>query len=401
MGPTPPRAPRRQKGAARRESWWSARREELLAIAKEGTPAYVYDLASLDRAAQEIFGLGAIDRLLYAVKANPHPSLLERFAALGLGFECVSPGEIARVFEACPDVSPSRVLFTPNFAPRREYEAALELGVALTLDSLHPLEHWASSLAGREVFVRLDLGHGAGHHAHVRTAGARSKFGIAREEWLDLAEISARVGVRIAGLHSHSGSGILDPEIWRRTALDLAAAADLFPDARVLDLGGGLGVADRPRRRPLDLARLAAALAEVRSEFPRFELWLEPGRFLVAEAGVLLATVTQVKGKHAATEAAETVHYIGVDAGMNSLIRPMFYGAHHEIVNLSRWGDPTTVVADVVGPICESGDVLGVHRALPATHEGDVLAIAQTGAYGRVMSSWYNLREPAREVILD
>jgi diaminopimelate decarboxylase/aspartate kinase len=120
---------------------------------------------------------------------------------------------------------------------------------------------------------------------------------------------------------------------------------------------------------------------------------MEPGRFLVAEAGVLLARVTQVKRKGGYT-------WVGVDAGMNSLIRPALYEAYHEIVNLSRLGDPADAVCEVVGPICESGDVLGSHRRLPLPREGDVLLIAQGGAYGAVMASHYNLREPAREVIL-
>ncbi|HEV7667591.1 MAG TPA: diaminopimelate decarboxylase [Thermoanaerobaculia bacterium] len=379
------------------EPWWLARRAELLAIAAEASPAYVYDAASLDRAAGELAALGVFDRLLYAVKANPHPEILRRFATLGLGFECVSPGEIERVLQSCPEMSPDRILFTPNFAPRKEYEQALEVGVHLTLDSLHPLLHWRESLAGREVFVRLDLGRGAGHHSHVRTAGAHSKFGIPREEWGELSELARRAEVRIAGLHSHAGSGILDPEVWQQTALDLADATSLFPEASVLDLGGGLGVPDQPNRPRLDLAPLAEALRALRERLEnagrRFQLWLEPGRYLVAEAGLLLATVTQVKGK------GEN-RYVGVDTGMNSLIRPMLYGAHQEIVNLTRWGEPPAARVAIVGPICETGDVLGVDRLLPETREGDVLLIATAGAYGHAMSSHYNLREPAREVVI-
>jgi diaminopimelate decarboxylase/aspartate kinase len=126
---------------------------------------------------------------------------------------------------------------------------------------------------------------------------------------------------------------------------------------------------------------------------PRFELWLEPGRFLVATAGVLLARVTQVKHKGEVT-------YVGLETGMNSLIRPALYGAYHPLVNLSRLGEPATWIAHVVGPICETGDILGRSRRLPPTAEGDVILIANAGAYGRVMSSRYNLREPAGEALL-
>src|SRR5690606_17333702 len=143
----------------------------------------------------------------------------------------------------------------------------------------------------------------------------------------------------------------------------------------------------------LDLSAVAAHLDAVKRAHPQFELWMEPGRYLVARAGVLLAQATQVKQKGIAA-------YVGVATGMNSLLRPALYGAYHEIVNLTRLDEPLTVTADVVGPICETGDVLGYGRRLPVTQSGDVLLIATAGAYGRVMSSHYNLREPAPELLL-
>jgi diaminopimelate decarboxylase/aspartate kinase len=162
---------------------------------------------------------------------------------------------------------------------------------------------------------------------------------------------------------------------------------------RILNLGGGLGVPEQPHQQPLDLTALSAVTAALKAKYPHLELWLEPGRYLVAEAGVLLATVTQLKGKGA-------VKYVGVSTGMNSLIRPALYGAHHEIVNLSRLDEPAVELVNVVGPICESADVLGTGRLLPVSQEGDVLLVATAGAYGRAMSSNYNLREPAPEFLL-
>jgi bifunctional diaminopimelate decarboxylase / aspartate kinase len=149
----------------------------------------------------------------------------------------------------------------------------------------------------------------------------------------------------------------------------------------------------RADEQPLDLAALDASLAEVKTAYPQFELWAEPGRYLVADAGVIVCRVTQLKRKG-------DVRYVGVDCGMNSLIRPALYEAHHEIVNLTRIDEPKTDLAQVVGPICESGDILGSNRRLPPTREGDVLLIAQAGAYGAAMASHYNLREPAAEVVL-
>jgi diaminopimelate decarboxylase/aspartate kinase len=200
-------------------------------------------------------------------------------------------------------------------------------------------------------------------------------------------------GARIVGLHAHTGSGNFGIDNWLEVARTLARVAERFPEVATFDLGGGLGVPEKASRAPLDLAALDAALLAFRAEHPRFQVWLEPGRFLVAEAGVLLARVTQLKGKGA-------VRYVGVATGMNSLIRPALYGAYHEIVNLTRLDEPASDTYEIVGPICETGDILGHDRSLPPTREGDVLLIATAGAYGRAMSSYYNLREPAGEVLL-
>jgi diaminopimelate decarboxylase/aspartate kinase len=178
-----------------------------------------------------------------------------------------------------------------------------------------------------------------------------------------------------------------------QTAQALAAIAERFPDVRVMNVGGGIGVPERAQDGPVDLGKLDAALARVRAARPHLEIWMEPGRFLVSEAGVLVAQVTQVKAKG-------EVRYVGIATGMNSLIRPALYGAHHEIFNLSRLDEAATQLVNVVGPICESADVLGHDRLLPPTREGDVLLIANAGAYGHSMSSNYNLRAPAAEICL-
>jgi diaminopimelate decarboxylase/aspartate kinase len=305
----------------------------------------------------------------------------------------VSRGEVEHAKRHIPGITPSQILYTPNFASREEYSWALGSDVLLTIDSLYPLQHWAELFRGRDLYVRVDSGMGRGHHHHVRTAGAHAKFGVPVEELDELAALARAAGARIVGLHAHPGSGIFDVESWRHTALLLAGEAARFPDLRSINVGGGLGVPDHSDRPALDLARLDAVLADVKQAYPALEIWLEPGRFLVAAAGVLLARVTQTKRKG-------DVRYVGVATGMNSLIRPALYGAYHEIVNLTRLDVPATEVVNVVGPICESADVLGHDRLLPETEEGDVLLLATAGAYGHVMSSNYNLREPAEELLL-
>lgn len=374
--------------------WWWQERERLEAIAREHGAAFVYSLPRVRRAIEELRGLSGIDRVLYAVKANPHPALLAEMERTGCGFECVSPGEIEHLRRHLPDLDPGRILFTPNFAPRSEYAFGLEAGVQLTLDNLYPLRHWPELFAGAKLFLRIDPGQGRGHHRHVQTGGVQSKFGIPRFELDEARALADRAGARITGLHAHSGSGIRTSGNWRQLAAILGEEAARFPEVEVLDLGGGFGVVEKPGDRPLDLAELGETLSEVGSALADYRLWLEPGRYLSAPAGVLVARVTQTKGKGRA-------RYVGVETGMNSLIRPALYGAWHGIINLSRPEAPATETATVVGPICETGDVLGSERLLPECREGDVLAILNAGAYGRVMSSSYNLREPAGEFVLE
>ncbi|MEX1056042.1 MAG: bifunctional aspartate kinase/diaminopimelate decarboxylase [Rhodothermales bacterium] len=374
-------------------AWWQVRREELLELAAESAAVYVYDEETLRKAMDDVKSIGALDRVFYSVKANSHPDILQIFYDGGLGFECVSPGEIEHVLHLFPGIDRSNILFTPNFAPRAEYEFGFEIGAHVTLDNLYPLQAWPEVFHGRDLIIRVDPGRGHGHHKYVRTAGPQSKFGVAPEELEHLDALTASARCRIVGFHAHVGSGIVSPETWAETAVFLATLRDRFPEITLLDVGGGLGVSERQSTPELDISEVAESLARFKQAHPGMELWMEPGRYLVARAGVLLSKVTQTKRKGAA-------RYVGIETGMNSLLRPALYGAYHEIVNLSRLDEPAEITADVVGPICETGDVLGYGRRLPETHEGDVILIATAGAYGRVMSNHYNLRNPAEERLL-
>ncbi|KAA5803981.1 bifunctional aspartate kinase/diaminopimelate decarboxylase [Alkalicaulis satelles] len=378
---------------ARSAPWWRTKRAALLDAAPDTGGLYVYDLETVSARARAVAGIQSLSRAFYAMKANAHRDVLRAIRAAGLGFECVSPGEIARLQETFSDLTPDEVLFTPNFAHRSEYEAARAFGAHLTIDGLHPLTHWAETLRGAEVILRVNPDRPRGHHQHVKTAGPKAKFGIPLEA-LDEARAAAEAaGVRVIGLHAHAGSGVTEADHWREIGAILANAARHFPDARILNCGGGLGVPESPDAPALDLAEVDAQLALLKKAHPRFELWMEPGRYPVAEAGVLLARVTQVKHAFGA-------RFIGLGTGMNSLIRPALYGARHEIVNLTRLDEPGAGLASVVGPICESADLLGAERLLPETREGDVMLIAEAGAYGAVMASRYNLREPAGERVI-
>lgn len=379
---------------AKRVTWWESRRDILLEIAQSKAPCYIYHTPTIEAQADKLSQIKHINQLFYAVKANANVGILKVLEAKGIGFECVSIQELQHVFSLFPNIHPKRVLFTPNFAPKSEYEFALSLGCNITIDSLYPLRHWPECFTDKDIFLRLDPGCGAGHHKYVCTGGNESKFGIPRNETAEAASLTKTHQIRVIGLHAHSGSGILSPDLWQETALMLMEEAKLFPEAHIINLGGGLGIVDKPSQHPLDLQRFDASLAAVKSQDGQFSFWLEPGRFFVAESGVILAHVTQKKYKG-------RVQFIGIDTGMNSLIRPMLYGAYHEIVNLTRFKEEKTGFAHIVGPICESADTLGYDRLLPETCEGDVLLIANTGAYGFCMSSSYNMRPPAEELILD
>ncbi len=377
--------------------WWHKEATRLEQLMGARSSAFVYHLGSIRNSAQTLLGMGSVSRILYAMKANDHPDVLRALHGEGTGFDCVSVAEIHHLLAAVPELEAWEILFTPNFAGRDEYREAIELGVQVTIDNVHPLLEWTEIFSGHEVFLRVDLNVGHGHHKKVVTSGSHSKFGIAIDQLAELQKFLRQNDVRVTGLHAHTGSGVRDAAVWGEQLQRMLEVVPLFPEVKVLDLGGGLGVPDRMGQTSLDVKRLDQLLSEMVASFDAghgVEVWLEPGRYLVAGSGVLLARVTQLKskGQH---------HYLGLETGMNSLVRPALYGAYHEIVNLSRLDAQATQRYNVVGPICESGDILGESRFLPLSREGDIILIANAGAYGRVMSSHYNRREPAVELIFE
>lgn len=375
----------------RAQPWWRDYRDQLLELAAERTPRHVYHLPAVRARAAALAGMRSVDRWHYALKANCHPALIGAVVDGGFGLECVSPNELALAAQLAPGAT--RV-FTPSFAARSELAAALAEDALVTVDSLYPLAHWPELFAGSKLALRVDLGRGIGHHDKVRTGGSSSKFGLPTADIEAFLALARKAGASVTCLHAHLGSGVLDAGHWPEVYAQLAALAQGIDGVEAINIGGGLGVPVHPGEIPLDLAELDAALAEVKRAYPQFALWMEPGRYPVADAGVLLATVTQSKHKGSR-------NYLGVDAGMHNLLRPALYDAWHEIVNLDRLDEVADTLYQVVGPICETGDVLGADRRLPESREGDVMLIAQTGAYGAVMASNYNLRAAADEVVIE
>lgn len=377
----------------KKDCWWYRRRKDLLKLALKKAPLYVYDEATMKEKIAELQSMKNVDRILYSIKANANNGILKRCFKSGLSFECVSPEEVLHILKTFPKIDPQKILFTPNFVSREEYELAFKKGIVVTLDNLYPLQAWPELFENTKLFIRIDPGEGRGHHKYVKTAGAKSKFGISIDQLGDLQKFLRKSGADVIGLHAHVGSNIYKHDTWSNTAKFLVKVAEKFPNVGVLDLGGGLGVVERLGKAKLDLNAFDKSLSEIKDAYPKYKLWIEPGRFIVANAGVLLASVTQIKEKGGYS-------YIGCNVGMNTFIRPALYGSYHEIFNLTRIDEEPSVVADIVGPICESGDVLGHSRHMPAAKDGDIILIDTVGAYGWVMSSCYNMRQPADEHFL-
>jgi len=264
LGPTWQQLFAGNEAAPTASNWWEdpSKRRRLCEIATRESAAFVYDADTLDAAIAAVKRVGSIDRWAYAMKANWHPEILRRVHGAGLMLECVSQGELEHAFESVPGLRPTDVLFTPNFAPRSEYEYGLAKGVHVTLDNLYPLKMWPELFRGREIFLRIDPGFGRGHHQHVRTAGVHSKFGVPIAEADELEALVESAGARVVGLHAHTGSGIFDVANWTETGMLLADLARRFPDVRVVDLGGGLGVPEQLAQAEMDLAALEAGVAQ-------------------------------------------------------------------------------------------------------------------------------------------
>ena len=374
----------------------------LAQIAKRfGTPCYVYSRAAIEAAYREFDeGLAGLDHLVcYAVKANSNLAILDVLQRLGAGFDIVSGGELARVLAAGGRAD--RVIFSGVGKSEAEMRAALAAGIrcfnAESEPELERLNSVAGSVGKRApVSLRINPDVDARTHPHISTGMAGNKFGIPHSRALTAYRHAASLPhLQVIGIGCHIGSQILEPgpldEALERV-LELAealAAHGVKPEH--LDLGGGFGIRYRDEAT-LDIGAHCRALA-ARLAGRGFQVMLEPGRAIVGPAGVLLTRVEYLKLDKAKRFAV-------VDASMSELVRPALYQAYHEIVAVSERGEIAQRRFDVVGPVCESADVLGVERDL-AIEAGDLLAILAAGAYGMAMASNYNSRPRPPEVLVD
>lgn len=336
-------------------------------------------------------------RWLYAVKANDNPYILNLVNEQGLGFDTVSLEEVLLINEVTG--RPDRILYTENNMTDEEMERAVQLGVRLNIGALDRLETVAQKHPGTGCAVRINLNIGDGHHEHVVTGHRESKFGIPVRKIDEIRKIASKGKLKITGLHIHIGSGIREPANLITAMKRLLEAADHFQELEFINFGGGLPVAYREEDTPFDLqefAREAAPLlrADLKRRPENFTYWFEPGRWLMAPAGVLLSRVTSIKKQGKVT-------YVGTNTGFNHLIRPMLYDAYHEVINVSRIEQKADTLYSISGNICENGDILAYDRYMPEAEKHDLLAFADTGAYGMVMSSHYNRRALPAEVLVN
>ena len=368
-------------------------------IAREfGTPVFVSDKATLARQAAKMrSAFGDAAKIFYAIKANYNPHIVKTLKEAGIdGIDAVSPGEIRLALEL--GFQPEAIAYTPSNPSDEELRYAGEKSILPNLGSLSELARYCALFPDSSVSIRICPEVGAGEFEQVTTGGADSKFGLPLSDLSKAKAVAKDAGVTIVGVHSHIGSGFYEPSAFGKSVEAVCRVAEDLPEARFIDVGGGFGVHYRPDQEEVDIRALAeAAMLPLRDFTARtgrsLELRLEPGKYLVSESTALLARITTVKEK------GERL-FVGLDTGFNHLIRPAMYGAYHHIVNLSKTDGPLRT-ASVVGNLCETGDIMNRDIELIDPQEGDLVAILVAGGYGSSMSSAYNMRELAAEVLVE
>jgi diaminopimelate decarboxylase len=368
-----------------------------------GTPVHVYAASVIDERYRALDrALASVPhRLHYAIKANATLAVVRRLRALGSRADANSGGELEVALRA--GFAPGDIVFTGVGKTRAELERAIGLGVAaINVESpgeMHRIEHIAAAQGVvARVAVRINPDIEAGSHPHISTGHRATKFGMSPGDATRLLrELARRPWMHIVGLHAHVGSQITRIDPFARAAETLVSLARSLGDEGIrvehVDLGGGLGIAYESGQDTVSIEAYASALMDaVRGS--GLTLIVEPGRWIVGPAGVLVTDVVDLKRR------PDGGWFVVVDAGMTDLLRPALYDAWHRIEPVvPREGDP--IRADVVGPVCETSDTLGRDRVLPPVEVGDLLAIRDTGAYGAVMASNYNRRPMAAEVMVD
>jgi diaminopimelate decarboxylase len=368
-----------------------------------GSPLYVYNELILRKRCREMLGLINYPnfKIDYSCKANSNLNLLGIIRSEGLHVDAMSPGEIAAALAA--GFSPKEIFYIPNNVSDAELLFAIKRNITVSVDSLAQLERFGRLNPCGKVAIRFNPGIGAGHHEKVVTAGFHTKFGVDATLVADVKQILARYQLRLVGINQHIGSLFFDEKPYLMGVQSLLAIVGQFADLDFIDLGGGFGIPYQKQagQNRLDLKQLGNKLSAILNNWvveygKQVRFLIEPGRYIVAESGVLLGAVHAVKQNY------NTI-YVGTDLGFNVLMRPVLYNSYHDL-EVYREGclvkEPPAGAVTIVGNICESGDIIAKDRVLPTVREEDIIGVMDAGAYGYAMSSNYNNRLRPAEVLI-
>ena len=381
-------------------------------VSQYGTPLYIYNEQVIrdryNKLKNAINSEYENNEIHFAVKANSNMAICRILKSEGASFDCTSSGEIRICLKA--GISPEKIMFTGNMFTDEDFKFAVKHDILVNLDSISQLDRLVKILddMGKEkkiISFRINPEFGAGHHPHTITAGKQIKFGILDNQVIEAYKKAKKLGFMEFGIHIHIGSGIINPLDYEKAtekyfAIITNIAEKLDIKFEFIDFGGGLGIPYNPKDEPLDLEVYNNIVVKKFKELiergklgsPQFKL--EPGRYLIAEASIILAQINTIKYNG-------YKWFAGLNAGFNTLIRPILYDSYHHIIKCDNRNENEILIYDIVGPICESGDVLGKNRELPKLIEKEYLAILDTGAYGFVMSSNYNSRTRAAEILIN
>jgi diaminopimelate decarboxylase len=372
--------------------------KQLVAAANQfGTPLYVYHAERIkeqyDRLLSSFSGANA--RFFYAAKALTNINVLKFIRSIGCNVDCSSINEAKLAVLA--GFPPNDILYTSNNISFEEIAEARQMGIHINIDSISNLEKFGKKFGhSYPVGIRLRPNIMAGGNLKISTGHSASKFGVPLEEIEAVLKVVKEYDLHIRTLHIHTGSEIKDVEVFAKGIEVLFEVANHFDELEVLDLGGGFKVPYVPGEEGTDIEKLGKKVKEefdwlAKEKGRRLQVWFEPGKFLVSEAGYFITTVNVLKN-------TGDISFAGVNSGLNHFIRPMFYGAYHEIENISN-PNAKKQPYNVVGNICET-DTFAENRLLPEVREGDLLVFRNAGAYCFEMSSHYNSRFKPAEVML-
>ena len=374
---------------------------------KYGTPLYVYSEDTIRNRMETVNKvITKYDYTAnYSVKANTNLTILKLALDEGINCDAMSMGELMMLKKA--GFPSDRIFFVPNNVPDEELEYAIKNDIIVSLDSLAQIERYGKLVAklgkGHECAARINPGVGAGHSEKVVTGGKKTKFGIAEADIPKIHDVIEKHGLKLVGINQHIGSQFLDPKPYLDAVENLLRIARDFKGLKFIDFGGGYGIPyhklDDEAEYPMEdfKTRLIPILDAFVADYGYAPLFKsEPGRFCVAEGGIILGRVNAVKENYGRK-------YIGTDVGMNTLIRPAMYDSYHDI-EIIRNGKvlqrENMSEVSVAGQICESGDIIAKDRMLPEAVEGDLVCVLDAGAYGYAMSSTYNTRPRPAELLI-